>query len=119
MGVVKSKTTVYNMLQIEKQEVDQPFRVSVITKVKNFEDWKWLYDMEEKNRKNAGMQQLQLGINKDDPNEVFILIAIPDIAKAREMMEHPGLKKKMEQSGVIGQPLVKFWRLAGLQSEEL
>jgi len=75
--------------------------------------------MEEKNRQNAGMTLLQMGLNKDDANEVFMLIAIPDIAKAREMMTHPGLETKMEQSGVIGIPVVKFWRPAGPQSEKM
>ena len=65
------------------------------------------------------MLQLQLGINKNDPNEIFMLIAIPDIARARELMEQPGLETKMEQAGVIGKPIVKFWRPAGPQTQEL
>lgn len=118
-GAIKSRMVVYDMIDMKDENVDQPFRVSVITKVKDYKTWRWLYDMEEKNRKNAGMEQLQLGLNHNDPNEVFMLIAIPDIAKARELMEHPGLEKKMQQSGVIGKPEVKFWRHAGPQSEEL
>lgn len=118
-GAVESKMSVYNMLHVEEEDVDQPFRISVVTRVKDYKTWKWLYDMQEKNRNNAGMTQLQLGINQDDPNEVFMLLAIPDIAKAREMMHHPGLEAKMEESGVMGKPIVKFWRPAGPQSEEL
>ena len=118
-GAVKSKMQHYHLLSYFDGEVEQPFRVSVVTKVKDYKTWKWLYDVEEKNRNNAGMKELQLGVNMNDPNEVFMLIAIPDIAKAREMMERPGLEAKMEQSGVIGKPVVKFWRPAGPQSEEL
>lgn len=116
-GTVQSSSRVYQMLEYSDENVDQPFRVSVVTKVKDFETWKILYQNEAKNRENAGMKQLQLGVAMDDPNLIFMLIAIPDIAKAREMMVHPGLKKRMAQSGVIGTPEVKFWRLAGPQSE--
>ena len=118
-GATLIKTDVYNMVYFDKEKTTQPFRVSVVTKVEDYKRWKSLYDAQELHRQNAGMKQLQLGINKDDSSEIFMLIALPDIAKAREMMLHPALNMKMEESGVMGEPIVKFWRLAGLQSEEL
>ena len=118
-GAVKSKVITYNMTYMEKSEVEQPFRVSIISQVKDYLTWKMLFDMEEKNRTNAGMKLLQLGTRLGDGNNIFMLLGIEDIDKARDMMEQPGLEAKMQQSGVIGQPVVKFWRLAGPQTEEL
>ncbi len=118
-GTVKSKMTVYDMLHMDMEDVHQPFRVSVITNITNFDSWKKAFDEEELNRQNAGMRSLQIGVNPKDPQEVFMLIAIEDIAKARQMMEHDGLRKKMKDAGVVGDPKVKFWRPAGPQTEEL
>lgn len=118
-GSIQSKMDTYKLTVLDKSEVSQAFRISIITKVKDYKTWKMLFDMQEKNRVNAGMRLLQLGTKANDNNEVFMLVAIDDIAKAREMMDQPGLEAKMEQAGVIGKPLVKFWRLAGPQSEEL
>ena len=118
-GTLLSKTAVYDMIHLEMDDVQQPFRVSVITKMEDFASWKQAFDEEELNRQNAGMKHLQIGVNIEDPQEVFVLLAIDDIAKTREMMEHHGLRKKMKDAGVIGDPKVKFWRPAGPQSEEL
>ena len=118
-GTVKSKVSVYDMLIMDMEDVQQPFRISVITRISDFDSWKKAFDEEELNRRNAGMRQLQIGVNPDDKQEVFMLLAIDDIAKTREMMEHDGLRKKMKDAGVIGDPKVKFWRPAGPQTEEL
>ena len=92
--------------------VDPVFRVSIRHKVKDYKTWKWLYDGDQKSRENAGMVLVQMGTVKGDPNEIFVIFAIPDIAKAREMMEKPNLLNKMKQGGVLGDPEIKFWRPA-------
>ncbi|MEQ8323194.1 MAG: hypothetical protein RIC15_08290 [Vicingaceae bacterium] len=90
--------------------IEPPFRVSIRHRVKDFPTWKWLYDGDQKSRENAGMVLVEMGLVGEDANDVFLIVAIPDVAKAREMMEKPNLKKKMAQGGVIGDPEISFWR---------
>lgn len=100
-------------LQICKSEsAGQPFRMTIQLSVKDFSTWKWLFDGEERNRVNAGMTLLQLGNASDDANSVFVMFAIPDIARAREMLSEPGIEDKMIQSGVVGKATACFWRPA-------
>ena len=90
--------------------IDPPFRVSIRHKVKDYATWKWLFDGDKKSRENAGMVLVQMGYVDGDPNELFMIFGIPDIARAREMMDKPNLKNKMKSGGVIGEAEVKFWR---------
>ena len=101
-----------DLTYLNTEEVEPPFRVSIRHKVKDYKTWKWLYDGEQKSRINAGMVLIEMGTVKGDSNDVFIIFAIPDIAKAREMMEKPNLKNKMKQGGVLGDAEIKFWRPA-------
>jgi hypothetical protein len=97
---------------VETMAIEPIFRVSIRHKVKDYETWKWLYDGNQKNRDREGLILVQMGTVKGNPNEVFMIFAIPDIAKAREMMNNPELLNKMKQGGVLGDPQIKFWRLA-------
>ena len=90
--------------------IEPPFRVSIRHRVKDYETWKWLYDGDEKSRENAGMVLVQMACVDGDPNDLFMVFGIPDIARAREMMDKPNLKNKMKSGGVIGDPEVRFWR---------
>lgn len=108
----------HDLLQLEltyldDKVVEPKFRVSIRFKVKDYKTWKWLYDGDQKNRDNAGMVLVQMGTVKGDSNDVFMIFAIPDIAKAKEMMQKPSLLNKMKQGGVLGSPEINFWRLAG------
>jgi hypothetical protein len=102
----------FRLLTCNRDKAGQAFRMTIQIRVKDFSTWKWLFDGEEKNRINAGMTLLQLGYASDDANSVFIMFAIPDIAKAREMLAEPGIDERMVQSGVVGRAIACFWRPA-------
>lgn len=73
-------------------------------KVADFEKWKQVYDEHRAAREAAGLENLHLWRNEDDPNEVTILFEASDLAKAKALINSPDLKESMEASGVQGQP---------------
>ncbi|MGB1937513.1 MAG: hypothetical protein ACPH5P_06750 [Akkermansiaceae bacterium] len=77
-------------------------------KVADFETWKQVYDDHLPAREAAGLENLGLWRNDDDPSEVLILFSASNLAKAKELIHSPDLKQSMEASGVQGQPDIVF-----------
>ncbi|HAW53111.1 MAG TPA: hypothetical protein DCX54_12395 [Flavobacteriales bacterium] len=102
-----------DLTYLDTTTIQPVFRVSIRHKVKDFQTWKWLYDGNQKARDKEGIVLIQMGTVKGDPNDVFVMFAIPDLDKARETMRDPDLLNKMKQGGVLGKPDIRFWRLSG------
>lgn len=77
-------------------------------KVEDFEQWRLVYDDDRSARETAGLEELFLWHNQDDPSEVVLLFEIADVAKARNFTESPDLQEKMEAGGVLTTPEVLF-----------
>lgn len=81
-------------------------------KVADYAKWKQVYDDHQAAREAAGLENLHLWLNEDDPNEVTILFEAADLAKAKALISSPELKESMEASGVQGQPDIAVLLLA-------
>ena len=73
--------------------------------VKNFASWRPHYDADSDRRINAGLKELAVGTDSENPNKVF-MIWEGDPAPLDNMLKDPGLKEKMEEAGVISAPEV-------------
>jgi hypothetical protein len=82
--------------------------VLVRHKVQDFDKWKPAYDAHQQARAAAGLQELHLWRNGDDPNDIFLLFEAADVAKAKAFAASPDLKEKMTSAGVLGQPEIFF-----------
>ena len=77
-------------------------------KVADFGKWKPEYDNHSATRQAAGLKDILLWRNEDDPNEVIALFESSDLTKARNFANSPDLKEKMEAAGVQGKPDILF-----------
>jgi len=77
-------------------------------KVQNFGKWKPAYDTHQAARAAAGLKDLRLWHNSDNPNDIFLLFEAADVAKAKAFAASADLKQKMTSAGVIGQPDIFF-----------
>lgn len=75
--------------------------------VKNYEQWKKVFE-ESKPGAQGGFGGGKVLRGQDDPNEIFLLLEILDIHKAKEFMQSRNLKECMEKSGVIDKPDVFY-----------
>ena len=73
-------------------------------KVKDFGKWKNAFDEHRPVREAAGLEDLHVWRNIDDPNEVIILFCADELGKARDFAGDSGLKEKMQAAGVQGMP---------------
>ena len=76
----------------------------VIHKVADFTNWKMGYDDSLAARQQAGLKEMYLLRNVDDPNEIILLQEVEDLQKAKDFVRSPDLQERMQQSGVMGEP---------------
>jgi hypothetical protein len=77
-------------------------------KVEDFNKWKPAYDQHLHARKAAGLKDVHVWRNLENPNEVVLLFEVADIAKAKEFSGSPELREAMQEAGVLGPPDVIF-----------
>jgi len=77
-------------------------------KVFDFAKWKSVYDTHLSARQKAGLKEIYLFRNADDPNEVTLLFSVEDIHKAKAFVESEDLHHALEKAGVMGAAEVSF-----------
>jgi hypothetical protein len=83
--------------------------LEVSHKVKDFDAWLKAFDAEgPSNRANDGLEDGVLARGIDDPNLVYLVFKISDVAKAKAALDKPARQKTMQDAGVIGKPEVYF-----------
>jgi hypothetical protein len=83
--------------------------VIVNSEVKNYSDWKKVYDADEENRLKAGLRQTGLYQSVNNQNSVTLIFEAPSVEAINSFMSSPKLKEAMEKGGVIGMPDVKIF----------
>jgi len=77
-------------------------------KVEDFRVWKDVYDRHLPAREAAGLREVHLLRNLDDPHEIVILFEASDVEKARAFSASEDLKVTMKKAGVIDQPDIYY-----------
>ncbi len=77
-------------------------------KVKDFAEWKAVYDSHKHARDAAGMTEKYLLQDVDDPNTVTLLFETEDLEKTKAFGHSDYLIKAMQESGVVGEPNIYF-----------
>ena len=100
------------IIRDDNSSIEQKERLLVSHHVKDFDAWLKAFDSEGKETR-AGYGLIDRGIARgvDDPNKVYVLFAVSDIAKAKARSNSPELKKLMTDAGVDGPPTINFYKL--------
>lgn len=73
----------------------------VRNKVRDFDAWKLVFDEGLADVRDSGMDFVRLWRSMDDPNEVFFLLSISDMDKAKAFVADPASAATGERAGVI------------------
>jgi hypothetical protein len=71
--------------------------------VKDYATWKPLYDADSARRNEAGLKELAVGTQSDNPNKVYIIWE-GETATVDQMMKDPDMEEKMKEAGVTSAP---------------
>ena len=77
-------------------------------KVKDFAEWKKVFDSHATWLSTGGALGAQIFHDASDPNNVAIIQKWASMEHAQKMFQNPELKSNMEQAGVVGAPTVTF-----------
>lgn len=79
--------------------------------VRDYETALKAYAMDAADRKGAGLTDLAVLQLDDDPNNLLILWAVSDVARATAFFDSPALAAHMaKNAGVVGTPERHFWK---------
>jgi hypothetical protein len=76
--------------------------------VRDFSQWRKGYLSGLPDRVAAGLTEVKVFRDHASPNLVSMLFAVDDLAKAKALVESPGLKAHMECIGVVGPMSARF-----------
>lgn len=79
--------------------------------VRDYETARKAYAMDAADRKGAGLTDLGILQLDDDPNNLLLLWAVMDVARATAFFDSPALAAHMvKNAGVVGSPERHFWQ---------
>jgi hypothetical protein len=113
-GGVTSPSTIsfIKVVRDDNNLIETKDRLLVAHHVKDYDAWLKVYDSEGKETRAAsGLIDRGLARGVDDPNMVYVLFAVTDIAKAKARTSSSELKKLMIDAGVDGPPAISFYKL--------
>jgi hypothetical protein len=91
--------------------VSAPISATMTLTVRDYETALKAYAMDAADRKGAGLTDLAVLQLDDDPNNLLILWAVGDIARATAFFDSPALAAHMaKNAGVVGPPERHFWK---------
>jgi quinol monooxygenase YgiN len=82
--------------------------VLVHQKVKDYAQWKEVFDEHAKVRKESGSKGGRIFRDEQKSNNVAVLFEWEDMAKSRTFFESAFMQSAMERAGVIGKPEIFF-----------
>jgi len=82
--------------------------------VADYDVWKAAFDAHEGARREGGFVMHNLHRNDENPNEVVVYLASPNLAGMQSFVSSPKLKEAMSEAGVTGPPEILF-----VQSREM
>lgn len=82
--------------------------VIVTHKVANFAKWQDAFEAHDSARLASGLHKYVIGRGLTDSNMLLVAMKADDMAKAKAFAKDPGLKKAMQQGGVMGIPSMSF-----------
>ncbi len=100
------------VIRDDNSSVEQKDRLLVSHRVKDFDAWLKVFDGEGKEtRARYGLIDRGIARGVDDPNKVYILFVVSDVAKAKARLASPELKKIMTDAGADGPVTTNFFKL--------
>lgn len=91
--------------------------VTIYHSVKDYNQWRPGFDADSVARLANGLSLIAVEKSADKPNDVKIVLAASDMAKAKSFTTDPRLKDLMGKLGVISKPTINYWNIIRLNPE--
>jgi len=119
-ATAETKDTI-TAVAVEPAEAGPTLPMDVVTiyhTVKDYDKWRAGFDTDSIARNASGLSFVAVERSADKPNDVKIVLAPSDMAKAKAFMADPRLKDLMDKLGVITKPVANFWSIIRFSPEK-
>ena len=99
------------MVWQDTAQISTDLRSRTTFMVKDWEKWRSYFDSTRQHRLDNGVQDRAYGHDVDDNHKVTVVVALTDSTKAQAMWKSDDFKKRLAESGVIGQPQRFLYRM--------
>ena len=82
--------------------------VLISQQIKDFDAWQPEFHKHLSERRGAGLIDLHVLRDEDDPNNIVLLFGTADVKRAKEFIDSDTLRNAMKTAGVIGEPKISF-----------
>ena len=72
----------------------------------DYAKWRPVFDKNKPLRDKAGLRNVRVYRDADNPKELIIWSETPDAAKTREALGSPEIRNAMQEAGVVGPPKI-------------
>jgi len=101
------------------EEAAEPFTIMAFShEVNDWATWKSIYDEHKSMRDEASLEELDVLVNIDNPNDVMVVLRSKDHESAAGFADSEDLKAAMENAGVAGPPNITYWDIVSSIGEE-
>ena len=101
------------------EEAAESFTIVAFShEVDDWATWKSAYDEHKYMRDEAGLEELDVLVNIDNPNDVMVVSRSKDHESAASFADSEDLKAVMENAGVAGQPNITYWDIVSSIGED-
>ena len=97
----------------------EPFTILAVNhEVNDWATWKAAYDEHKQMRDEAGLEELDILVDIDNPNDVMVVSRSKDHESAASFADSEDLKTVMENAGVAGPPNITYWDILSSSDED-
>ncbi len=94
------------------KEKNATIYLAISHQVSDFDKWKPGFDNDLKARKKAGLKDIFVKQDINNPNSITAFFEVTDMKKAEAFLANPKLKEAMEKAGVTSPPVITFYKSA-------
>lgn len=102
------KSEYYEVLRFNP-DANEPRWLIMNFKIKDYIKWVNAFDAGQKLRADAGLVDVLIAKDVEQPLKIQVVLDITDLNKAKAFMTSEILKEKMKSAGVIGKPDVEYY----------
>ncbi|UFK97770.1 hypothetical protein [Kaistella faecalis] len=102
------KSEFYEVLRFNP-DANEPRWLIMNFKIKDYIKWVNAFDAGQKLRADAGLVDVLIAKDVEQPLKIQVVLDITDLNKAKAFMTSEILKEKMKSAGVIGKPDVEYY----------
>lgn len=112
LGVTGAPAVNFLDVQMSDTTANSATRLMMQHKVKDYDAFRKVFDANKQARMDAGLTDRAMSCEFGDKNNVTLVFAVNDLAKAKAFTASDDLKNKMADAGVVGAPIVHYYTVA-------